>query len=188
MFISPDTETSPSKVAFPITVTVPPICALPPIVALLTDILPVITAGTFVKFAPSPKKAEAHTLELTCTSPLTVTLPPNDTLPATSSVPPILVLPATVAVPPIFILPDTDTSSSNSALPVILDVPPTEILLAIVNVLAKLTAPFTLNVLFKCVAASIVAVEDTFNVPPTCAFETDILPVIGIPVIFVPSP
>ena len=69
-----------------------------------------------------------------------------------------------------------------------LDVPPIDTLLVTVNVLAKLTAPFTLNVLFKCVAPSIVAVEDTFNVPPTCAFETDILPEIGIPVIFVPSP
>ena len=61
-------------------------------------------------------------------------------------------------------------------------------LLATVNVLARLTAPPTLNVDAKDVAPFIVAVEDTNNVPPTFAFETHILPVIGIPVIFVPSP
>ena len=85
-------------------------------------------------------------------------------------------------MPPIAVLPDTETSSSNSALPVILDVPPIDTLLVTVSVLAKLTAPFTLNVLFKWDAPL------TDYVPPIIAFETDILPVIGIPVIFVPSP
>ena len=53
------------NIAAPTTVTVPPTNKFTPIVALLTDILPSTAAGTFVKFDPSPKKAEAHTLLLT---------------------------------------------------------------------------------------------------------------------------
>ena len=78
--------------------------------------------------------------------------------------------PAIVTCPPTFISPDTDTSPSNVALP------------TIVTVDAKFAAPPTDTVSFKCVD------PDTLNVPPTTALATDILPVIGIPVIFVPSP
>ncbi len=52
------------KCVAPTIVVVPPTNKVPPIVALLTDIFPVITAGTFVRLAPSPKKDEAHTFAL----------------------------------------------------------------------------------------------------------------------------
>ena len=90
--------------------------------------------------------------------------------------------------------PDTETSSSNSALPVILDVPPIEVLPATSSVLPNDTAPAIVAcppILIspdKDTSLLNVAAPTTEAVPPIIALSTDILPVIGIPVIFVPSP
>ena len=53
-FAAPFTLSVLCKCVAPATVAVLPTKRVPPIVVLLTDILPVITAGTFVKLAPSP--------------------------------------------------------------------------------------------------------------------------------------
>ena len=50
----PDTDTAPSKIAVPAIVTVLPTYKVPPMVALLTDILPEISALIPVILEPSP--------------------------------------------------------------------------------------------------------------------------------------
>ena len=67
--------------------------------------------------------------------------------PPTLNVEARLTAPAIVVVPPILTLPDTDTSSSNSALPVVKKVPPIEVLPVTSKVDPKLVAPAIVTVL-----------------------------------------
>ena len=69
IFTTPLTETSSLNIAAPATVTVPSIKAF------VIDILPPIEAVSPVRFDPSPKYAEAHTLSCTERLPDTPRLP-----------------------------------------------------------------------------------------------------------------